>query len=304
VPENARWVDLLDPDRATLEKHLPVELRTRALERLLEKHEHGDEPRPSLETHGDYVLGVFLVAVDVPDENRIYYQELELIVTPEVVVTVRKTPPRERPFDPEPIREACDKADRPGLIAYHVVDEIAERYLDLVDDLNDEIDELEDTVEETNPREVRARLRALRHDMLRIRRTLTPTRDAVHRVLDDRVELDAYELFPDDVERHFADVYDKLLRATEALELSRDLLGGVRDYAQAKIANDQNEVMKRLTVIASLLLLPTFIVGLYGQNFRHHFPELDWQYGYAFSWALIVGSTIAQLAFYRWKRWI
>jgi magnesium transporter len=57
-------------------------------------------------------------------------------------------------------------------------------------------------------------------------------------------------------------------------------------------------------VIASILLLPTFIVGLYGQNFRHHFPELGWQWGYAFSWALIIGSTALQLWFFRRKRWI
>ena len=101
----------------------------------------------------------------------------------------------------------------------------------------------------------------------------------MHKIVDDRVELDDAELFPREVELHFADAYDKLLRATEGLETSRDLVAGVRDYFQAKIANDQNEVMKRLTVIASLLLLPTFIVGLYGQNF-HHIPELGWSFGY------------------------
>ena len=61
----------------------------------------------------------------------------------------------------------------------------------------------------------------------------------------------------------------------------------MRDYHQSKIANDQNEVMKRLTVIASLLLLPTFIVGVYGQNFVD-IPELRWHFGYAFSWGLII----------------
>ena len=74
-------------------------------------------------------------------------------------------------------------------------------------------------------------------------------------------------MFPREVELHFADAYDKLLRAVDGLDFSRDLLAGVRDYCQAKIANDQNEVVKRLTAIASLLLVPTFIVGLYGQNF-------------------------------------
>ena len=62
--------------------------------------------------------------------------------------------------------------------------------------------------------------------------------------------------------------------------------------------------MKVLTVIASLLLLPTFIVGLYGQNFQHHFPEIHWQFGYAWSWGLIVVTTAGQLWFFRRKRWI
>src|SRR5206468_6769864 len=97
------------------------------------------------------------------------------------------------------------------------------------------------------------------------------------------------------VEVAFNSAYDKLLRAFDGLELSRDLIASVRDYLQSKVANDQNEVMKKLTVIASVLLLPTFIVGLYGQNFKHHFPELGWQWGYAWSWGLIVVTTIAQL---------
>ena len=100
-----------------------------------------------------------------------------------------------------------------------------------------------------------------------------------------------------------ASAFDKLLRASEGLDAARDSLAGIRDYLQGKIANDQNEVMKRLTVIASLLLLPTFIVGLYGQNFNH-IPELGWAWGYWWAWAWILGTTVAQLVFFRWKRWV
>ena len=77
----------------------------------------------------------------------------------------------------------------------------------------------------------------------------------------------------------------------------------MRDYHQSKIANDQNEVMKRLTVIASILLVPTFIVGLYGQNFQD-MPELDWALGYGFSWSLIIVTTVLQVWYFRRKRWI
>jgi len=98
-------------------------------------------------------------------------------------------------------------------------------------------------------------------------------------------------------------VHDKLLRAGESLEFERDLLAAVRDYHQTQIATEQNDVVKRLAVIASLLLFPTFIVGVYGQNFEH-MPELGWYLGYLFSWGVIVLSTILQLAFFRWRKWI
>ena len=146
-------------------------------------------------------------------------------------------------------------------------------------------------------------MRELRHDVLGIRRVLGPTRDVVRKIVDNRIELDDAELFPRGVEISFGNAYDKLLRASEALDASRDSLAGVRDYVQGRIANDQNEVTKRLTVIASLLLVPTFIVGVYGQNFRE-IPELHWGFGYAWSWGLIILTTLGQLAFFRWKRWI
>jgi magnesium transporter len=196
----------------------------------------------------------------------------------------------------------------PGLIAYHLVDEVAERYLDLLDDLDDEIDELEEHVDEWPAEKIRRRISGLRHDLLHIRKTLAPTRDAVREIVDGRVDVEgrtpfSREAFPQEVERLFATTYDKLLRATEAIEYARDLLTAVRDYQQARVAIDQNEVMKKLTAIASILLLPTFIVGLYGQNFVN-MPELHWHYGYWYSWALIVGTTILQLWFFRRKRWI
>src|SRR6478672_3220777 len=190
------------------------------------------------------------------------------------------------------------------MIAYRIVDDIAEKYLDLVDDVDAEIDELEGKLDVQSSGETRNRISDLRHDLLHIRRTLAPMRDAVRRVVDDVVEVErGKDVFPHDVEIAFNSAYDKLLRALDGLEFSRDLLSSVRDYYQSKIANDQNDVMKRLTVIAALILLPTFIVGLYGQNFVH-IPELKWHYGYAYSWALIAVTTLAQLWWFRRKRWL
>jgi magnesium transporter len=298
------WIDLLDPTPEELRAKAPQHLEETALERLLAPPEHEDEPRPTLQGHGDYVFGVLLIAVAVPEEDSVYYQEVDLVITHDTLLTVRKTPPGGRPAcDVTAVEKTSKPDDSAGLLAYRLLDEIAERYLDLVDSLDDEIDELEDKVEAQPAEITRARISTLRHDLLHIRRTLSPMRDAVRRVIDGTVEVEqGPEVFPHEVEVALNAAYDKFLRASDALDLARDLLAGVRDYSQAKIANDQNEVMKRLTVIAALLLLPTFIVGLYGQNFVD-IPELRWHLGYAFSWGVILVTTALQLWWFRRNRW-
>jgi magnesium transporter len=303
VPASLQWIDLVDPSPAELHKALPEHVHQVAMEVLLAPHEHDDEPRPRIESHGNYVLGILLLPVEVPAEDRLYYQEIDFVATHETFVTVSKTPPGEQPFDPKSAKEACREHEEIGMYVYHLIDEVAESYLDLIDVVDDEIDELEDLVSTLQPQEVGRRLRGLRHDLLGIRRTLSPTRDAVRKIVDNRVELDGAELFPHDVEISFGSAYDKFLRSTEGLDNARDALAGIRDYLQGKISNDQNEVMKRLTLIASLLLVPTFIVGLYGQNFRH-IPELHWVWGYWWSWGLIIATTIGQIVFFWRKRWI
>ena len=274
------------------------------MERLLAPPEHEDEPRPTLQGHGDYVFGIFLIAVADRAHDTVYYQEIDIVLTHDTFLTVRKTPDGGMPAcDVAVVRKGVKEDDSAGMMAYRLIDEIAERYLTLVDDLDDEIDELEDQVETQPAEKTRARISLLRHDLLHIRRTLTPMRDSVRRVIDNTVEVEeGQEVFPHEVEVAFNAAYDKFLRASDGLDLARDLLAGVRDYSQAKIANDQNEVMKRLTVIASLLLLPTFIVGLYGQNFVD-IPELRWHLGYLYVWGVIVVTTVFQLWWFRRKRW-
>ena len=274
-----------------------------AREQLLAPLVAGHEPRPRLENHDSYVFGIFIVAVAASDEDTVYYQEVDVLATPEQLLTVTKTPPDAHPFDTSSAKDACHPSEPVGMYLFRLVDDIAEHWLDLIDDLNDEIDELEENVERWPGPRIRERVSTLRHDLLHIRKFLSPLRDAVHKIVDGRLELSGVELFPRHIELHFADAYDKLLRATEGLETSRELLGGVRDYFQAKIANDQNEVTKRLTAIASILLVPTFIVGLYGQNFRN-IPELHWGFGYAWSWGLIAVTTVLQVIYFRRKGWI
>jgi magnesium transporter len=257
------------------------------------------------------VLGLLLAAVAVPEEDIVYYQEVDFVLSRDRIVTIRKTPGERPPFDPSHISNVCDAIEQeqaPGMIAYYLVDDVADRYIDLIDAVDDEIDELEEGIDTWTAEKIRRRIAELRHDLLHIRKTLAPTRDAVREVVDGRVDIEGRtlftrEVFPREVEQQFATTYDKLLRAAEGVEYARDLLSAARDYQQARVSIDQNEVVKRLTSIASILLVPTFIVGLYGQNFIH-MPEYRWHYGYAWSWFLILATTIGQVVYFRRKRWL
>jgi magnesium transporter len=302
-----RWIDLLDPTREELDAKLPAAVHDRALEQLLKPAQHEDDPRPKLESQGDYVFGIFLIPVVVSEEDAVFYQEVDVVVTRDLLVTIRKTPEGGRPpWQPIPAQEACRPEDNTAMLMYHLVDDLAESFLDLVDDVNEEIDELEDHVEEWDNERVRVRLSSLRHDLLHVRRTLAPTRDAIREVVDNRIEFEGDEVFTHDVELNFGNAYDKLLRAADNLELARDLVAGVRDYHQAKIANDQNDVMKRLAVIATTFLPLAFLTGFFGQNFTYLVNSVEipeWTF-----WVLGVGleiaAAIALFVLMKWRRWL
>ena len=109
-------------------------------------------------------------------------------------------------------------------------------------------------------------------------------------------------LFPREAEQAFTDTYDALVRAIEELDVARDLIASVRDYLQSRIAENQNTLAQKLTMVASLVLVPTFITGFYGQNFAGVFQRSYWTLGV--SVALIASTTLLQLVFFRWKRWL
>jgi magnesium transporter len=295
------WIDLLDPSPEELDDRLPAGLHESDLAQL---RAIGAGGRPGLAAHDDHIFGVLLIAVVDAPANDVFYQEVDVVITANLLVTVRKTTPGKSAFDPGPAMAARGPDDTVAHWFYRLGDEIADRYLDAVDDLEQEIGELEDHVETWSSSEVSLRIRRLRHQILHVRRTLGPMRDAVRAVADGRIDLTWDGDHAREIEHEFAGVHDRLLRASDGLELAHDLLAGARDYFQAKVAQDQNEIVKRLTAIASLLLVPTFIVGLYGQNFRD-IPEFDWGiWGYVWSWALILVTTALQVWYFRRRRWL
>ena len=298
------WIDLVDPDEDALTSALGgVQLHRTAWNLLVTPTRPDSDIRPTLRPDGDYVFGLFTMPT-LRDSTEVELRDVAVVLLPERFVTIRRTDDDGGRFQFDAAFErVAPSLTEPGLLLWQLLDDIAERYLDLVDEVDDRVDELEELVESDHSLGTRRTIAGLRRTMLRVRRSLGPLRDVTRAVLDDRVEIDGHDVFSRDIEIHFAEVYDKFLRATEGLDFARDLLAGVRDYHQAQIAVDQNEVMKRLAAVAGLLLLPTFIVGLYGQNLKGS-PEMGWSWGYTFSWILIVVTTIAQFLWYRRKRWL
>jgi magnesium transporter len=297
-----RRIDLVDPSPQDLHALVPARLDPDAVEALCASGGDGRDARPALESHGTYLFGVLLLPGSLSRENRVVYHELDVVATPDVLVTVRKSGPDGSLAD----ISALDHIEDPlstGLLVHRLVDAAAEAYLDLVDALYGEIDELEDHLDEVPAPMIRHRLSDLRHEMLHARRNASSTRAVVRRVVDGRLDLGADDaLFPRDAERAFAETYDTLVRAIEELDVARDLLASVRDYLQSTIAENHSEVVKKLTMVASLVLVPTLITGFYGQNFASAFDDGFWSLGV--SVGLIAASTLGQLVFFRWKRWL
>ena len=297
----ARWIDLLDPTSEEVLAALPAGVDPDVVDALTAPP--GDEhTRPLLESHGSYVVGVFLDGQPLPEEDRIVYREVDVVATPQLVVTVRKTPTSGTPWDPHPLEIAAARHAEVGELLYRLVDDVAASYLDVVVAVDAQIDELEDHLDDLPSDTVRRRVSTLRHDLLHARRTVGATRAAVRRIVDKRLDIGDEQLFPETVERMVANTYETLIGAGEELEVARDLLSSVRDYHQSVIAERQNDIIKTLTVIASLVFVPTLIVGFYGQNFVPVFDEDYWTL--TFSTGLILMSTLVQLALFRWRRWI
>ena len=154
-------------------------LHPRALEQLLAPHRHRDDPRPSVEGHGDYGFGVLLVPILLPDGLEVRYQEVDVVAAPDVVLNVRKTCGAQGPFDGAAVRalHGSGRASSAGLVVYHLADEVAEGFLDLTDRLNERIDVLEDHVEDWDNERARGELRPCVTTSCTCA-GLSPTRDA------------------------------------------------------------------------------------------------------------------------------
>lgn len=164
--------------------------------------------------------------------------------------------------------------------AYRIVDVIVDDYFQLLDRIETEIEAIEEDVIESPDRETLERINGVRRDLLSFRKQVWPAREAVSFLArGDPPQIDA------ETEKYFRDVYDHLVQIADLTETYRDLVSGARDIYLNALSQSTNEVMKVLTVVATIFIPLTFVAGIYGMNFDpgaspYNMPELGWTFGY------------------------
>ena len=183
-------------------------------------------------------------------------------------------------------------------LVHTILDVAVDSALPVIDAMTERVEELEDMVFERQHENLAQRGQVIRRDLVALRRILMPERDIVVGIGRDPWIGANTELV-----RYFDDIYDHVTRAAESVDTEREIVTGVLESYLSAVSNSLNEVMKTLTVAATILMTMSVIVGIYGMNFVH-MPELGWKLGYPLALGLMGASAAALLAYFRRQRWL
>jgi magnesium transporter len=187
-----------------------------------------------------------------------------------------------------------------AFLLYAILDALTDSYFPVLDNIDGLIDELEDVTVTDTSNEVQLRIFRIKRALAHMRRTLSPQVEVANALVGR-----TSELIPAKIEPYFADIHDHLIRAFEILDSYRDLMSGMLDVYLTTVSNRLNEVMKQLTIIATIFLPITFITGVFGMNFGH-LPQVEHDSGYLFWLSLLLMAIITamQIWYFRRRKWL
>lgn len=184
-------------------------------------------------------------------------------------------------------------------LLFCLLDAIIDQYFAVVDEMGDKIELLEEDLFKAQPSDdITFEIQELKRTILRIRRAVFPLREVLSRLekLDN-------ELIQDKTRNYIRDLYDHIIQVSENIDIYREMSWSLMDMYMTTISNKMNEVMKVLTIIATIFIPLTFIAGIYGMNFEF-MPELQWKYSYFVLWGIMLIVFIFMLYYFRRKNWI
>ncbi|MFN1834366.1 magnesium/cobalt transporter CorA [Balneola sp. MJW-20] len=186
----------------------------------------------------------------------------------------------------------------PDYSAYALLDTIVDHYFHVLEKLGDEIEELEEKILENDDSSIPQQIHATRRKLIYFRKSVWPMRDSLNTLIRDESPFinEQNKVF-------YRDVYDHLVQIIDGVENYRDMVMGLLDMYMSHVSNKMNEVMKVLTIIATIFIPLTFVAGIYGMNFQY-MPELSYTWAYPAVWVVMITITIVMILFFRRKDWL
>lgn len=258
------------------------------------------EQRPKAEDFGDYLF-IVLKMLRLGENAEIATEQVSLILGKNFVISFREGLAAD-PFAPirERLREGKGRIRALGAdyLVYSLIDAIVDNYFVVLETLGEQIDDLEAEVVANPGRGTQQQIHRLKRSMIFLRKAVWPLRE----VIGSLERHDSRLIRPATVV-YFRDVYDHTVQVIDTIETFRDMLSGMLDVYLSSISNRTNEVMKVLTVIATIFMPLTFIAGLYGMNFKY-MPELDWRWAYPAVLILMALISVGMLIYFKRKKWL
>jgi magnesium transporter len=266
---------------------------------LLEDIVHTGQ-RPKLEDLEDYLFFVLKMLTYDEEKNTLVAEQVSLILGPHFVISFQETdsdvfkPVKER------IKNAKGRIRKLGsdYLAYALIDAIVDNYFVILEHFGEKIEVLQEEVLSQPGPDTLQIIQATKRDMIFLRKSVWPLREAISVLYRGESPLITGSVLP-----YLRDVYDHTIQVIDNIETFRDMISGTLDVYLSSVSNKMNEVMKVLTIIATIFIPITFIAGVFGMNFKY-MPELEWRWAYPIVWLVMLTIGVAMLIGFRRRKWL
>ncbi len=255
--------------------------------------------RPKIDDFKDYVF-IILKMLNYEKENHtLNVEQVSLILGKNFLISFQEN--KDDLFDGirARLRDPNARARNYGAdyLTYCLMDRVIDEYFLIIESMGEELEDMEQEVAVNPSQQFLKRYNELKRDSVFLRKSVWPLREVINYLLRNDVGLIKPEALP-----YFRDLYDHTIQVIDTTETYRDLFSDIMELYLSTLSLKMNEVMKVLTVISTIFMPLTFIVGVYGMNF-HFMPELSWRYGYLVIWGIMIAVAAGMILFFRSKKW-
>ncbi len=256
--------------------------------------------RPKIEVFDTFIFLVMNMLHHDPESGDILIEQFSLILGDHFVLSFQERPSGVIQSVKERVRSDKSRIRRKGAdyLTYALMDTVVDHYFIVLEHLGEEIENMEEALITAMDRNTFDVINTMKSKLISLRRTVSPLRELISGIQkDDSGLIDETHLI------FFRDIHDHVIQIQETIDMYRELVSGLHDTFLANVNHKMNEIMKTLTITATLFIPLTFIAGIYGMNFKY-MPELDWRWGYFAVWGLIVSVVGVMLYFFRKRDWL